>query len=293
MSMPEQYRRSFAEYIDKAELPHLLFYGPAGSGKTTMAFILTDTIKCTRLVLNASSEDRGVSTMRGKVKTFAGSGTIDKRLKVVFMDEIDGTTQEAQRALKNTIENYASQCRFIFTCNEIDRVDSAIISRCIKFEFTAFPKDQLLQHLENILEAEKVSYETEGVNKIIEQFYPDIRSIVNNLQFCSSGGKLDPEAISRVSVDPNIVLDHILDGEVGKLRTVLSGVTNFDFLYKFLYGVLLGADDLDVEEKTEVVHLLSEHLFRDASIANREINFVDFSIELMGILKPRKISFTA
>ena len=291
MVLSEQYAKSFASYIENGEIPHLLFFGPAGSGKTTTAFILLDALNCSRLVLNASSKDRNIETMRGKVKTFASSLSLNGQPKVVFMDEADGMLGDAQRALKNTIEAYSAQCRFIFTCNDIDRIDPAIKSRCIKYEFTAFPQGQLIDQLGVILKKESVSYAQEDIEKIIGQFYPDIRSIVNTLQACSIGGKLDPAVVSKTAVDPNQALDLILDGEVGKLRVLLSGITDFNFLYKFLFDVLLTVDDLSSEEKKETVALLGEHLFRDASVANREINFIDCVIKLMGVLNCKKISF--
>lgn len=291
MALPVAHNESFCQYIKSGEIPHLLFYGPAGSGKTTAALILMDSIPCTTLKLNGSSKDRGVETMKGKVKTFAGSSSLEKKLKIVFIDEFDGTTTDAQRALKNTIEHYASQCRFLFTCNEIDRIDPAIISRCIRYEFSAFPQDNLIQYLCGILDRKQVKYEIASIQTIIDQFYPDIRSIVNNLQLCSSSGKLDPDSISSISVDTNAVLDAVLDGEVGKLRALISGLTNFNFLYRFLFDILLGAEDLNPEEKKECVEVLSEHLYRDALVANREINFVACAVGLMGALKCKKINF--
>lgn len=291
MVLSEKYQNSFNEYIASGEIPHLLFFGPAGSGKTTIAFILLEALNCSRLVLNASSKDRGIETMRGKVKTFASSMALNNRPKVVFMDEADGMLGDAQRALKNTIEAYASQCRFIFTCNEIDRIDPAIKSRCIKYEFTAFPQGQLLAQSTAILDKENVHYETEDVEKIISQYYPDIRSVVNTLQACSIGGRLDPDAVSKNTINQEAVLDAIIKGRVDQLRVLLSGMANFQFLYDFLFNVLISVDDLTEEEKKDSVSLLAEHMFRDASVANREINFVACCIGLMGVLKAPKIVF--
>ena len=292
MVLPEQYVKNFSEYISAESIPHLLFFGPAGSGKTTMAFILMDSLSCSRLVLNASSKDRGIETMRGKVKNFASSKSLDGKPKIVFFDEADGMLKDAQRALKNTIEAYSTQCRFIFTCNEIDRIDDAIKSRCVKYEFTALPQDQLFSQLETILIKEGVSYSKEDVEKIISQNPGDVRSIVNTLQTCSIGGRLDPAVVSKSVIDPNAVLDYILDGEIGKLRLLLSGISDFGFLYKFLFSILLETDDLNQEEKKEIVELMSEHLYRDAVIINREINFIACAVGLAGILGCKKISFT-
>jgi len=291
MTLPEQYRRNFADYISTGEVPHLLLYGPQGSGKTTMGFILMDSILCVRLVLNASSEDRGVETVRGKIKQFASSKTIDNRLKIVFLDEADGITTPAQEALRNTIEAYSKTCRFIFTCNEIDKIIAPIRSRCTLFEFTSFPMDQAVAQAVSILRQERVEYGIEDVEKIVGQSYPDFRSIVNQLQLCSSGGVLDPESVSRATVDPVLLLDCIAAGEVGKIRQLLIGISTFVYLYRYLFDTLTSLEDLSQEEKVEITHVLAEALYRDAVVANREINFVDCIISLMGTINCQRISF--
>lgn len=291
MSLPKAHFQSFSKYLKDGEVPHLLFYGPAGSGKTTIAFILMESIGCTKMVLNASSGDRGIATMRGKVKTFAGSETLNKKIKVVFLDEADGITPDAQLALKNTFETYSSSCRFILTCNDIGRIDPAIQSRCMAYEFSAFPEGKVLSYIETILGKEKIKFSKSNLEKIIEQYYPDVRSIVNTVQLCSVDGKLDPEIVNQTTADPNKILDLIMDGQVAKLRIALVGVIDFTFLYKFLYDVFLQADNVTNEEKMKIVQTLSEHLFRDASVANKEINFIDCAINLMVILECKEISF--
>jgi hypothetical protein len=291
MTLPSQYRRNFESYLTSQEVPHLLLFGPQGSGKTTLAFIVMDNIPCIRLVLNASSGDRGIEVMRTKVKQFASSTTIDGRLKIVFLDESDGITKEAQEALRNTIETYSKTCRFLFTCNEVDRIIAPIRSRCTLFEFTAFPIDQVIKQMEMILKKENVSYEIENIEKIVSQHYPDVRSIVNNLQLCSIDGTLDPEVVSRTTIDPALLLDNIAAGEVGKIRNMLVGVSSFVYLYRYLFDTLLAIEDLSQDEKIATAHILAESLYRDALVANREINFIDCAINLMGVIKCQQIIF--
>lgn len=292
MSMPPQYRKSFADFIASGEIPHLLLFGPQGSGKTTLGFILMDSIPCTRLVLNASSGDRGIETMKTKVKQFASSKTLDGRPKIIFMDEADGITGDAQNALKNTIEAYSKTCRFIFTCNEIDKIIAPIRSRCMLFEFTAFPVDQVTNMAEGILQTENIEYSQEDVGKIVAQHYPDIRSIVNNLQLCSMDGVLDPESVSKNTVDPEKILDAIAEGQVGKIRTMLVGITTFSYIYRYLFDTLLVIEDITSEEKIQLSHVLAEALYRDAIVVNREINFIDCCINIMGVLRCNSISFS-
>jgi replication factor C small subunit len=291
MTLPVQYRRAFEGYLKEGNLPHLLFHGPQGSGKTTLAFVLMNNIDCVRMILNASSSDRGVETMRGKVKQFASSRTVDGSLKIVFFDESDGLTPQAQEALRNTIETYAQTCRFIFTCNEIDRIIGPLQSRFTIFEFSAFPLDQVIQQAEKILVKERIEYDIESVKKIVNQHYPDVRAIINNLQLCSSGGDLNPETVSKTTVDPALLLDCIANGEVAKIRKMLVGMSNFVFVYRYLFDTLLMCDDLTQEQKIEITHALAEGLYRDALVANREINFIDCVINIMGIIKCPTISF--
>lgn len=291
MSLSKAHFQSFSKYIKDGEVPHLLFHGPAGSGKTTTAFILMQEIGCTKMILNASSGDRGIATMRGKVKTFASSDALNKKTKVIFLDEADGITPDAQLALKNTFETYSSSCRFILTCNDIGRIDPAIQSRCMVYEFVAFPEEKVFSYISNILGKEKIKFTKDDLNKIIEQYYPDVRSIVNTVQLCSVNGKLDSTIVSQTTANLDKILEMIMDGQVAKLRNVLVGVVDFTFLYKFLYDVFLQAENVTNEEKIKIVSILSEHLFRDASVANKEINFVDCAINLMVILECKEISF--
>lgn len=295
LSLRPQYRKAFEQYISMGEIPHLLLYGPQGSGKTTIAFILMNHIPCVKLILNASSADRSIETMRTKVKQFASSATLDKRPKFILFDEADGVLKEAQEALRGTIEAYAKTCRFIFTCNEVDRIIGPIQSRCTLFEFSAFPFDAVVSQCEQILKKENVQYDSESIEKVVSQHYPDIRSVINNLQLCSASGTLDPELVSKMVVDPSTLIECIGDGNIGKIRSMLLGISNFIPLYRYLFDTLLSLDDDQIvqEEKVEIAHTLAEALYRDAIVANREIVFVDCMLTIMGILKCQSISFNS
>ena len=285
MTLPPKYRKDFTRYISSGEVPHLLLFGPPGSGKTTLGFVIMDSIPCVRLVLNASSSDRGIDTIKGKVKQFAGSETFGGKIKIVFLDEADRLTKEAQDALRNTMETYSRKCRFILTCNEVDAITEAIRSRCIKYEFSSFPVSEVISNSKKILQKEKIKFEEEDLKKIVDTYYPDIRSVVNNLQMCSTEGTLDPTAVSRSSIDPEKILDLILSGNIKEMRSIISGVSTFTYLYRFLFDVFLGAEDLSQEDKIAIASVLAEHLYRDNTVANREINFVACCVSLIAQLK--------
>lgn len=134
--LDKETRQSFKTFIKEKQIPHVLLHGPAGSGKTTLSMILLKEIAAGKLVLNASSDDRGIATIKYKVKQFASAHRGGQgKLNIVLLDEADGTTSDAQLALKNTMETYHKNCRFILTCNQIDRIIDPIVSRCMLFKF--------------------------------------------------------------------------------------------------------------------------------------------------------------
>ena len=166
--LPKNVRKNMKGYIKEKEIPHLLFHGPAGSGKTTLALILIKACASAKLILNGSSEDRGIGTIKKKVKQFASSKRISKgKLNIVFIDEADGLTPEAQDALKNIIETYQSNCRFIFTANEIDQITDPIYSRCTMFAFESMPNDYFLNFLYDILDDEKIGYKKNDIEILV------------------------------------------------------------------------------------------------------------------------------
>lgn len=284
MVLPKKwYSEKFEEYIEEQEIPHLLFFGPNGSGKTTMANILMNKIKCQSLVLNASGEDRGIDTIKGKVKQFAASQPLTKdTLKIIFLDEADYLTTEAQRALRNTMETYSKTCRFILTGNYIDKIKREIKSRCTCFEFSQYSKKRLLKTIFTILEYEKVKAKEEDIINLINAFYPDIRSIYNNLQLCSANGKFNPEFITSTSIDFNSLTTCLLHGKVRSLRKLLIGMNEYLPIYKYLFDDFIYK--VDKTMKSEVSEIVAEYLFRDASIADREINITMACMMIMKTL---------
>jgi replication factor C small subunit len=271
MILPPAYREKFEQYIEEQNIPHLLLHGPCGSGKTTMATILMDNIKCQRVVLNASGEDRGIATIKGKVKQFAASQPLTKKhLKIVFLDEADFLTPDAQKALRNTMETYSSTCRFILTGNYIDKILPEIKSRCTMYEFSQYPIKKLIKNLYIILEAEKVKAKKEDVEMLITRFYPDIRSVLNNLQAGSVNGEFDPDLITSTSIDISDIKENILKGNVRSLRKSIAGLTEFTFLYRYLFDEFIF--EIPDDKRSDIAELIAEFMYRDTTIADREIN---------------------
>lgn len=169
--------------VKHGDIPHLLFSGPAGTGKTTTAKIIINELKADYLELNASSE-RGIDTIRDKISTFAKTLSTNGNLKIVFLDEADALTKDAQTALRNTMETYFSNCRFILTCNYINNLIEPILSRCKAgtYIFNLPNKEDLLKYLKEICQIENINISLELLEKLMNRNYPDIRACVNQLE---------------------------------------------------------------------------------------------------------------
>jgi len=176
--------QSIISYVNKNDIPHLLFYGSAGTGKTTTAHIIKEKLATDCLTLNASNE-RGIEVIRDKIKTFASTVSSKGKVKLVFLDEADALTNDAQNALRNTMETYHSNCRFILTCNYINKITEPIKSRCQKFQFQLPKKEEISGRLYHIIEVKNILIENKAVDKIVEITYPDIRSAINKLESLS------------------------------------------------------------------------------------------------------------
>ena len=176
----QQLKDTVKGYIEKHDIPHLLFYGTAGTGKTTLAKILTKNIPSDVIYINAS-DTNGIEMVRTRIKGFAGS-TGFQALKIVILDEADFFTTEAQAALRNLMETYSQSTRFILTCNYVEKIIKPLISRCQVFEIEPPTKKDVAVYVRNILDKESIKYELSDLKIVLDNFYPDIRKVINYLQ---------------------------------------------------------------------------------------------------------------
>ena len=176
----EHLRSKVSVYLESGDLPHLLLYGRAGTGKTTLAKLLVKNIDCDYLYINASDEN-SVEVVRDKVKNFASTLGFAE-MKVIILDECDYITPNAQAALRNLMETFSKNCRFILTCNYVERIIDPIQSRCQSFQIIPPDRKQVAQHLSNILDNESVKYDLDNIVTIVNGGYPDIRRVINGAQ---------------------------------------------------------------------------------------------------------------
>ena len=283
----EQLKDKVKHYLDSGDLPHLLLFGKAGTGKTTLAKLLVNNIDCDYLYINASDENN-VETVRSKVKNFASTMGF-KDYKVIILDECDYITPNAQAALRNLMETFSKHCRFILTCNFVERIIDPIQSRCQSFQVIPPNKNDVAKHLHNILTQEGVGYEREDLGIIVNSGYPDIRRVINGAQRQSIGGRLSIDKQSIVENDYKMKLLEILKTQDKKnafknIRQLLadSKVTDFADLFRLLYDEV---DSYGSGKIADCILIIAKYELSDAQVVDKEINAMAMLIEILSTIK--------
>ena len=274
-------------YLESGDLPHLLFFGKAGTGKTTLAKILVKNIECDYLYINASDEN-SVDTVRNKVRQFASTVGF-KDLKIIILDECDYITPNAQAALRNLMETFSKHCRFILTCNYVERIIDPIQSRCQIFEIIPPSKTEVAQRLNQILEEEEINYELQDLKILIDSNYPDIRRIINSAQRNVVNLQLKLDTNSIIQNDYKLKLLEILKIQDKKnafknIRQLVadSQIRDFADLFRLLY------DEVDSYGKghvAECILVIAKYELSDSQVVDKEINAMAMLIELLGVIK--------
>ena len=262
-------RTKIQDYLDTGKLQNLLLFGPAGTGKTSLAKLIVDQLEADHLYINASDE-RGIDTIRDKIVPFASSIGFNG-LKVVILDESDYLTAQAQATLRNVIETFSASCRFIFTCNYLDRIISPLQSRCMAFGITPPSKKEVGQHVLQICDQEKIGYTKEDLGKIIITHYPDIRKILNTIQGSLKGGKLvlDSKSLKNTEFENKVVEGLKNKINLKEIRQIIadSGATQFESLFRCLYD--------NVEEYTtnigDAIIIISQYQYEYSFVVDKEI----------------------
>ena len=233
----ESIKKSISSYIGQNDIQNLIFYGPAGTGKTTLAKLIVKNIECDHLYINASDE-RGIETIRDKVSGFASTMSF-KPLKVVILDEADFLTIQAQASLRNVIETFSRTTRFILTCNFIERIIDPLQSRCQTLKVVPPNKLDILKHLVKIVKRENISTVEDDLRIIVDNNYPDVRKMLNTIQVSTTDNKLNLDTTALVS--SNYIKDVLKELSNGRswtnIRQIIANanVKDFEELYRTLY----------------------------------------------------------
>ena len=283
----EHLKSKVSMYLESGDLPHLLLYGRAGTGKTTLAKLLVNNIECDCLYINASDENN-VDTVRTKVKSFASTLGF-KDMKVIILDECDYITPNAQAALRNLMETFSKHCRFILTCNFVERIIDPIQSRCQSFQIIPPSKTEVAKHLHSILIQENVIDKPEDIKVLVESGYPDIRRVINSAQRNVVKGRLKLDTSSIIQNDYKLKLLKILETQNKKnafkeIRQLLADnkITDFADLFRLLY------DEVDGYGKghlAECILIIARYELSDSQVVDKEINAMAMIIELLGVIK--------
>tara|TARA_R110000782_G_scaffold179134_1_gene269946 strand:+ start:138 stop:1061 length:924 start_codon:yes stop_codon:yes gene_type:complete len=282
----EHIKKTIKQYISQNDIQNLIFYGPAGTGKTTLAKLIVNNLDCDHLYINASDE-RGIETIRDKVSGFASSASF-KPLKVVILDEADFLTIQAQASLRNVIETFSRSTRFIMTCNYVERIIDPLQSRCQVLKIIPPSKGEVAKHIAWILGEENTSFELPDIKTITNQFYPDLRKCLNTVQLSTQDNKLVIDKSVLVSSNYMTQILKELSNAKPKWREIRqvivnANVSDFEELYRYLY------DNAHVyassSEGMVAIHI-NEYSYQSNFRIDKEINAMALIAKLIELAKP-------
>jgi replication factor C small subunit len=261
-----------ADCIAKNDIPHFIFAGSAGTGKTTLAKLIVKNIQCDYLYINASDEN-GIDTIRDKVKGFASTASFQP-IKIVILDEADFLTQPAQAALRNLIEEYAAYTRFILTCNYVERLIEPLQSRCELHMLKPPTKGAVAKHIcTNVLDVEEVTYDIKDVAQVINVFYPDVRSIIKTLQQNVRDSKLTITTIDDNWCKPLVEILKKRDSKAWyQVRQLVADaqVDDFQTAYRYMFDNL---SEFSYGNDAQLSVILDDFIWRAGIVPDKEINF--------------------
>jgi replication factor C small subunit len=286
----EQIKQTIAKFLSQNDIVNMVFYGPAGCGKTTLAKLIVNNLNCDYLFLNASDE-RGIDTIRDKVQGFSSVASF-KPLKVVILDEADFLTIQAQASLRNIIETFARTTRFILTCNYVERIIDPLQSRCQVLKIIPPSKQDIAYHIIDILKKENVGMGAEDLKLVINQFYPDLRKMLNTLQMGVTG--------DEVVIDKNILVSSNYKNQVlmelckpttksfNNIRQIIadSSVNDFEELFRFLF------DNVDKYAPTsmgEVIIHIEEYQYHANFRIDKEINIMALISRILSLILSKRV----
>ena len=271
-----------SNFVEEGNIPHLLFISPPGTGKTTTAKIIIKDLGANFIILN-SSDERGIGVVRDKIKSFAMTHSTNQKPKIILLDEVDGTTPDFQHALRNIMETYAGNCKFILTANYDNKIIDAIQSRCVKFRFVTPEREDIKQRLLYIIYTEGGKIHEGALAKLVDIYYPDIRKMINKIQEVLVKTKeIGVEDIHSYELIIPKLWELIKDQQFAEARQlVLDSCVDYASLLEQLYKYMMNKAELSNKVKGILIPKFAECNKHIGHVICKEIEFEYLVLEIM------------
>lgn len=281
LAADQEVKNFLVEVIYKQDIPNMLLHGKPGTGKNSIVNIILNNIRCSKLVINAS-EERGIDTIRDKVLAFATSAAWGNTLKIVVLNEADGLNYTAQDSLRELMETSSKYCRFILTCNSVNRINDAIRSRCVEFETHIEPIDAA-KRLVEILDNEGVNYTEDYILAIIKKFGTDFRKIINESQkLYTIHKKLDATVLKDTVLESYYKLFDQIFRKTSSIKDIAKLTKRIIFdenIYTSLKDYFIENYDIP-----DAIIIIADHAYKSRIVIDRDLVFLSCVITLKEII---------
>lgn len=282
--LPDDLKQVFQNQINKGQIQNMLLCGTAGTGKTTVAKALCEELGVDFIVINGSL-DGGIDTLRTKIKDFASTVSFGGGVKVVILDEADYLTPATQPALRNFIEEFSANCRFIFTCNFKHRIIEPLWSRLVVIEFKIAKSEKpaiasrFMKRVKFILDHENITYDEKAVAAVVMKHFPDYRRTINDLQRHAGSGNIDSSVLTSISDSSfDELVKALKEKDFKSMRTwVVNNNDDPNAVFRKIYDTLTS----QVNSVPQLIILLADYQYKSAFVVDQEINLVACLTEIM------------